>query len=61
MNPFLRLAIPLVLIGAGLGALFTFTRKESKENPSASLPAPKAPPVAAPPVVPEPVADQPTQ
>lgn len=50
MNPFLRLAIPLVLIGAGIGALFTLGKKESKEK---SVPgALPAPPPAAPVVEP---------
>lgn len=59
MNPFLRLAIPLVLIGAGIGALFTLGKKESKEKSPGVLPAPVTPPVAAPQVVSEPVQNPP--
>ena len=61
MNPTLRLLFPIMLIGAGIGALFTLTRKESKEKTSGVLPAPAIPPVAAPPVVAEPAPAEVTQ
>jgi len=54
MNPTFRLLFPITLIVAGIGALFTLTRKESKEKPSGALPAPAISPVAAPPAVAEP-------
>jgi len=57
MTPLFRLLFPVVLIGAGIGCLFTMTPKKTKEEKTSALPAPDLVPVAAPPVTEKPVSE----
>lgn len=48
MTPLFRLLFPIVLIGAGIGCLFTLAPKKTKEEKTNALPAPNSEPLAAP-------------
>lgn len=60
MTPLFRLLFPIVLIGAGIGCLFTMAPKKTKGEVDKSLPAPTPAPVAAPLVSEKPV-EQPAE
>lgn len=55
MTPLFRLLFPIVLIGAGIGCLFTLAPKKTKEEKISALPAPNSDPSAAPLVTDKPV------